>query len=68
MYMTYTTTYLLGIGHCGVLVKRGLRWEGVGMSDIVEIAEMGNVFGGCGEIPTVCGQKRVINILTVKGK
>jgi hypothetical protein len=45
MYMTYTTTYLQGIGNCGVVVKQGLRWEGVGMSDIWRITKMGNVFG-----------------------
>jgi len=37
MCMTYATTYLQGIGDCGVVVKQGLRWEGaMGMSDIVD--------------------------------
>ena len=51
MYMTYTTTYIQGISNCGVVVKQGLRWEGVGMSDIVEITKMGNVFGVAEKFP-----------------
>jgi hypothetical protein len=56
MYMTYATTYLQGIGNCGVVVKQGLRWEGVGMSDTVEIAKMGNVFGVAEEFPRYVGK------------
>jgi hypothetical protein len=46
MYMTYATTYLQGVGHFGVVVKQGLRWEGVGTNDIWRITKMGNVLGG----------------------
>jgi hypothetical protein len=40
---------------CG---EAGLRGEGVGTVDIVEMTEMGNVFGV--GIHTVCGQKCAI--------
>ena len=60
MYMTYTTTYLLGIGHCGVLVKRGLRWEGVGTNDIWGMTKMGNVLGGS---TLLAGRKRCVQVM-----
>jgi hypothetical protein len=59
MYMTYTTTtnYIHRIGNCGVVVKQGLRWEGMGMSDIVGDHQNGQYFWCYRETPTVCGAK-----------
>ena len=76
--MTYTTTYIQGIGNCGAVVKQGLRWEGVGMSDIVEITKMGNVFGVAEKFTRYyCrqkmrlsyshGERKVVNALFLQG-